>query len=212
MSIVIANDYYTLDFSNYDSFYSRSSCSPVGATPYTETPNAGGCWISRIIHQLFWMMNKVDRSDKAIVYSVGGGKRLVAWKQENEETCVNFHKLIGFSSGIKFKLLVAITPGALACSTMLTGCAVGTGLLLFEADGPPISCDSYFGIFSHDKLIAWSRSSAFEFTSHDKFRDCYFGSMYLKPTNGAKFIIDSDTEKKGMSFQFAKLLKKVYLP
>lgn len=210
MSIIIPNDYYVLDFSNYDSFYSRSLRSPQGATPHTETPNAGGCWISRIIHQLFWMMNKVDRSDKEVFFSVGGGKRLVAWKQDNEEICVNFRKLIGFSSGIKFKLLVAITPGALACSTMLTGSAVGTGLLLFEADGPPQ--DSYSGIFAHDKLIAWSRSTAFEFDSHDKFQDCYFNTMYLKPTDGAKFIIDSGTEKKGMSFQFAKLLKKIYLP
>jgi hypothetical protein len=211
MSITIANDYYTLDFSNYDSFYSRRSHSPVGAAPHVKTPKAGGCMISRFIHHLI-IMNKVDRSDIAVVYSVGGGKRLVAWKQENEEICVDFSKLIGFSSGIKFKLLVAITPGALACSTILTGCAVGTGLLLFEADGPPISCDSYLGIFAHDKLIAWSRSSAFEFNSHDKFLDCYFGATYLKPTNEAKFIIDSDTEKRGISFLLAKFLKKIYLP
>lgn len=204
---------YTLDFSNYKIFYSKRSASPTGISPHVDTPNAGGCIISRLIHDLI-LMNKIDKDkcDKQVIYSASGGKSIVSWEQENEETCVNFKKLIGFSEGIKFKLLVAITPGALACSTILTGCAVGTGLMLFEANGPATSCNSDSGSFPHDRLIVWSRSSVFEFVSNFGLADCYLSSTYLKPTNGAKFVIDSDTERRGSFSTFTKLLKKIYLP
>ena len=80
MNITIADNYYSLDFSNYRSFYSRKSISPVGATPNVVTPKeTGGCWIARFIHDLLILMNKVEKGDKPLVYSVGGGKRLVAW-------------------------------------------------------------------------------------------------------------------------------------
>ena len=210
MGTSVAHD-YTLDFSCYNSFYSKRSISPIGAPPHISTPNAGGCMVSRFLHDLI-VMNRVDKTEQQVVYSVGGGKRLVAWEQENEETCVNFSRLIGFSEGIKFKLLIALSPGALACSAILTGVAVGTGLLLFESSGPALSCDSDSGSFPHDRLVAWSRSSAFEFDSNVTLADCYLSSTYLKPTDGARYVIDCDTEQKSKSFPFTKLLKKVYLP
>jgi len=209
MSITIDHD-YTLDFSNYKYFYSKLLRSPTGAPPHIDYwADAGGCLISRLMHGLI-MMNKIYKSDKPVKLSAKGGMRLVAWEQENEETCVNFSRLIGFSEGIKFKLLVAITPGALACSTILTGSAVGTGLLIFESSGRATEGD--YSSFPHDRLIAWSRSSVFEFVSEVELLDCYFSSTHLKPTNGAKFVIDSDTGVKGKSFSFPNLLKKIYFP
>lgn len=203
---------YTLDFSNYESFYAKRKKRPRGFPEHIHVSrDAGGCMISRFIHGLI-CVNKVDKSEKRITYSTSGGKRLVAWKQENEETCVNFRRLIGFSSGIKFKLLVSITPGALACSDVLTGCAVGTGLLLFESTGEAEDSNCDTGSFPHERMIAWSRSSVFEFDSSVKIADCYSSSTYLRPTNGAIFVIDPDTERKGKPSTFMKLLKKIYLP
>ncbi|GEM_PF-5151890 len=213
MSIAITTGLnYTLDFSNYKSFYANREHSPTGIPPnFHASLDAGGCMISRLIHGLIFV-NKVDKSEKRVIYSTSSGKRLVAWKQESEETCVNFRRLIGFSSGIKFKLIVSITPGALACSDVLTGCAVGTGLLLFESTGHAIDSNCDTGSFPHERMIAWSRSSVFEFDSSVKIFDCYLSSTYLRPTNGAIFVIDPDTERKGKPSTFMKLLKKIYLP